>query len=154
LVGFLISPIPHFSWHIAEQYDLERAGQSIQTALESIRPFQIRTVGIGLFTGIRQIVYVPIIKDCRLIEIHQRIWQAAQPVSQGSNHLYSPDNWVPHITLFHENLTQENIGPVMEYLAVKSYAWEITIDQLALITDTFDEGNCLQVKARYPIGKQ
>jgi 2'-5' RNA ligase len=153
LVGFLVSAIPHFSWHIAEQYDPEQVEESIQTVLESIQPFQIRTVGIGLFTGVRKIVYVPINKDCRLIDIHQRIWQAAQPISQGSNHLYSPINWVPHITLIHENITQEKIGPVMKYLAEKTYAWEITIDQLAWITDKFDAGNCVQVKASYPIGK-
>ncbi len=151
LIGFLISPIPHLSWQIAEQYQQQPLEKSIRELTFKIPPFKIRTNGLGLFTGVRQVIYIPIIKDCYLVELHQQIWQAAQPHSEGINPLYSPDFWVPHITLIHENLTAENIGPIMKYLASKSYNWEMTIDQLNLVSSAQSETSSLLVKKSFPL---
>lgn len=151
LIGFLVSPIPHFSWQIAEQYDQELLAQSITEITQTIPPFQIRTNGIGLFTGIRQVIYVPIVKDCHLIDIHNKIWQIGKAHSKELSPLYSPDTWVPHITLVHENLTPENIGTVLKFLASQTYHWEMTIDQIALVSDSMDGINELQIKANFQI---
>lgn len=151
LVGFVVSPIPHFSWHIAESYNREKLDHSISKTIIEIPPFKIRTIGLGLFPGTQSIVYIPIIKDCLLSEFHKHIWQAVEPFSKGSNYLYSPDLWVPHITLIHENLTPDKIGPVIKHLSTKNYSWEISIDHLDLITDTLEDGNCLNVLSSYPL---
>lgn len=151
LVGFLVSPIPHISWHIAEQYDFDQAEKSILAAIKKITPLHIRTTGIGLFTGIRQVVYIPVVKDCELIEIHRQIWSATQPHSFESNQLYNPDNWVPHITIIHENLTEDNIGPVIKYLAGRSFSWEMKIDQLAFITDAENEKSSMQIISSFSL---
>ncbi len=151
LIGFLVSPIPHFSWQIAEQYDQELLAETVTKISQTIPPLQIRTGGIGLFTGIRQVIYIPIIKDCHLINVHEQIWQAVEPHAKALSPLYGPDMWVPHITLVHENLTPENIGPIMTFLASETYQWEFRIDQLVLISDSAAEDSKLQIKARYPL---
>lgn len=149
LVGFLISPIPHFSWQIAERYDQDLLNEKITHLTQKISPFRVRTNGIGLFTGIRQVIYIPVIKDCELIDLHNQIWTATQTASTELNMLYSPDLWVPHITLIHENLTPHNIGPVMKYLASQTYNWEMIIDQIVLVSDAVDDLNELQIKATF-----
>lgn len=149
LVGFLVSPIPHFSWQIAEDYDLNQLVDCISKTVQNISPIRVRTNGIGLFTGLRQVIYIPIIKDCELINIHTQIWTATQTLSNELNPLYSPDLWVPHITLIHENLTPENIGPVMKYLVSSTYNWEMTIDKIALVSDSVEDMDELQIKASF-----
>lgn len=151
LVGFLVSPIPHFSWQIAEQYDQELLTENLTDFCQTIPPFKIRTSGLGLFTGMRQVIYIPIIKDCHLIELHAQIWRAVGSHARELSPLYGPDMWVPHITLVHENLTPDNIGPIMTFLSTETYQWEFQIDQLVLISDSASEDSKLQIKARYPL---
>ncbi len=149
LVGFLVSPIPHFSWQIAGDYNLNQLVDRISKTVQVISPVRVRTNGIGLFTGFRQVVYIPIIKDCELINIHTQIWTATQTISTELSPLYSPSSWVPHITLIHENLTPENIGPVMKYLASSTYNWEMTIDKIALVSDSVEDMDELKIKASF-----
>jgi 2'-5' RNA ligase len=46
---------------------------------------------------------------------------------------YSPDQWVPHITLAYNDVTSANIDCVMQSLAFQTFNWEIQIDNLILV---------------------
>ncbi len=152
LFGFLVSPIPHFSWQIAERYDQEIVEKTLTEITHNIPPFQLRTNGIGLFTGARQVIHIPILKSCQMIKIHDQLWQAIKFYANELNPLYGPDLWTPHITLVHDNLNPENIGSIVNYLAAQMYNWEMTIDQIALVSDSPQDNNQLQFQASFKLG--
>ncbi|HZT38195.1 MAG TPA: 2'-5' RNA ligase family protein, partial [Bryobacteraceae bacterium] len=75
--GIYVTPFPHMSYHVADSYDL----QSFQPALAAIaadaHPIQIHTSGLGVFTGGRPILYVPVVRSPELTELHRRILSVA-----------------------------------------------------------------------------
>ena len=133
LQGIRVTPYPHFSWQIAQDYDFERLEEIIRSLARAAPSLTVRTTGLALFTGLRPVIYVPVVKDAALLELHAQIWNRAQSASQGLSPYYAPDAWMPHISLSYEDISPDNIGSVIERLAFRSFNWEMTIDNIALI---------------------
>jgi 2'-5' RNA ligase len=51
---------------------------------------------------------------------------------------YTPDQWVPHITLAYKDVTSANLDCVMQGLAFQVFKWEIQIDNLILVVQGED----------------
>ncbi|MBN1146504.1 MAG: 2'-5' RNA ligase family protein [Anaerolineales bacterium] len=144
LQGVRVTPYPHFSWQIAQDYDFERLEEIVRGIARASPPLAVRTAGLALFTGFRPVLYVPVVKDALLLELHAHIWRSAQPASQGLSPYYAPDAWMPHISLAYEDVNRENIGPLIESLAFRSFNWEMTIDNIALIYEPKGEIGALK----------
>ncbi|HEX9028687.1 MAG TPA: 2'-5' RNA ligase family protein [Anaerolineales bacterium] len=149
LRGVKVTPIPHFSWQIAQEYDLERLQQILSEFAATAHPIQIYTGGLGLFTGPRPIIFIPIIKTTSLIDFHARLWERTQAASQSASPFYSPPAWVPHITLAYEDVDRANISAVMGRLVFRSFSWEMTIDNLTLIYELNGQVEPLQFKYQF-----
>lgn len=134
LAGVKATPIPHFSWHIAESYDFKTLEASIKRFAGMIRPFNIHTSGLGLFTRENPVLYFPIVRTSLLSKIHQEIWVWAMSLSQKPSPYYAPELWMPHITLAHGDVNLAALNCAVERLAFQVIAWEITIDNLAVVT--------------------
>ena len=136
-----ITPFPHFSWHVAENYDFDLLEKKMELVAKTLKPFKVKTTGLGIFSGERLVLYIPVVKNEELMKIHIKIWDNFNDISQGSWNEYHPDNWMPHITLAYGDLTEKNIGEVMNYLSFKNFTWEMTINNLSFIfTPTGDIG--------------
>lgn len=133
LTGIRVTPYPHFSWQIAQDYDPEKLERSLQRIADRTPPFTVRTTGLGLFSGLHPVLFIPVIKDAGLVRLHEIIWQELQDAAQGLSPYYSPSAWVPHISLAYEDLTPTNIGPILQSLLPRPFNWEMTIDNLAFI---------------------
>lgn len=133
LHGVQITPLPHFSWQIASNYDFEALEAIIDDLAACTPPFIVRTTGLGLFTGIRPVLFVPLIKDAFLQNLHATIWEKSIPTVAGLSSYYSPTHWIPHISLAYQDIDAQNIGPIMQNLTFRTFNWELCIDNLALI---------------------
>lgn len=143
--GIRITPFPHFSWQIGEAYDFS----ALKTCLESIAasqpPFKVRTTGLGQFTGEHPVLFIPVVKSPELVNFHQRVWQALLPITTGASPYYSPENWIPHISIGYEDLNTQNIGAVMQELAFRTFNWEFEVDNLSFIYEPSGFTGTLQV---------
>jgi len=133
LQGIRVTPYPHLSWQIAQDYDFGRLEKIIDALARGTPPLVVHSAGLGLFTGVRPVVYIPVVKDAELMELHARIWHSVQPTCQGLSPYYSPQAWMPHISLAYEDVSPANIGPLIESLAFRPFNWEMTIDNISLI---------------------
>lgn len=133
LVGVKMTPLPHFSWQIAEAYDLKKTRIVLEDFSRSAKPFSIHTTGLGLFTGGTPVVYIPIVKDEYLLGLHKMIWERSLEAVLGASPYYSPGQWVPHITLAYGDVTPEKLSCAMGILSSRSLNWEIDIDHIALV---------------------
>ena len=149
LHGIRVTPCPHFSWQIAQDYDSERLEEIIHDVAYATPPLTVRTTGLALFTGPYPVIYLPLVKDTHLLELHAHIWYSAQSTSQGLSPYYAPDAWMPHISLAYEDVSPDNIGPVFESLAFRSFNWEMTIDNISLIYEP--EGQTGALKFRFKL---
>ncbi len=133
LTGIKVTPYPHFSWQIAKDYDLEQLRGIVQEIASKTAPFKVHTGGIGIFTGPKPVIFISVVKSQALMELHANIWEKAKEVGRDISPLYSPDTWMPHISLAYENVNASNITAVMDGLFFRSFSWEMTIDNIAFI---------------------
>jgi 2'-5' RNA ligase len=135
LRGIYGTPYPHFSYHVAVGYDLTRLEPVLQAVAEATTVFTLNTSGIGMFNGDNPVLYMPVVRTAVLSELHERVWTAVAPHSSGAQDYYSADNWMPHITLAHHDLTPDNLAPIVAWLNQQNLTWQVTINNLSLIFD-------------------
>ena len=146
LEGILITPFPHFSWQVAEDYVFELLEQKMEEISQTIKPFVLDTAGLGIFTGEKPVIYIAINKNNQLIEIHKKIWDAFNEIASNSLEYYKSENWIPHISIAYEDVSKRNIGDVMRYLTFENFHWKIKIDNLAFIFEPTGEIGKLKYK--------
>ena len=129
-----IEAMPHFSYHVAENYDEAVVGVLQEVAGEE-RPFIITASAIGIFPAPNPIIYAPVVRTPELTRLHNQLYTHLEPIAQDSNLHYSPHAWIPHITLSHNNITLEKLGPISQWLHQQAINWTITIDNFHLLTD-------------------
>ena len=146
LAGIKTTPFPHFSWLIAEDFDWPGVEIALQDALAGMHPFRVRTTGVALFTGPAPVIYVPLVRTRALSELHEGLWARTQSHGIGMSPLYSPERWMPHITLAYGDTNIQTLQCVMERLSERIYNWEIEIDNLALIYQITGQVGALRAK--------
>lgn len=136
LQGVYVTPFPHFSYQVAEHYDMEAVAEVLADSARQTPPFAVQTTGLGIFTGgLLPVVYVNVARDPHLTELHQMLWSRLAPVSTGILAYYHPQVWVPHITLGHGDITRENLPDVVRLLQAHQFAWRVPVDNVALLYD-------------------
>jgi 2'-5' RNA ligase len=123
----------HISWHIAEQYDSSSVKQILEKTVAKYRPFEVISSGIGVFTGEKPVLYLPVVKTLRMTQLHNDLWDELDPIALGSSPLYSPRLWMPHITLVYEESDPELVYRAARQLMSDPLKMEWIIDNFALI---------------------
>jgi 2'-5' RNA ligase len=144
--GILQTPIPHFSWSVAGKYDFNRLEAFLERQAAQTKPFIARTTGLGVFSGPQPTIYIPVVKDRPLLELHQDLLDGVAGLSEGLNPYYSPEFWMPHITLAGGDLDAKSLACCMELLVEQNLNWEITVDNLAIIQQSKGEVGAVRVK--------
>lgn len=142
--------MPHLSWHVSMDYDPVALDDFLKHILSSLKPFEIHTTGVGIFSAPQPVVYLPVVKTRALLDLHEMLWKGVSPLTQSGNRLYSPDVWVPHITIAYESSLLENICGVIDELAVKPLETTLKFDHLAVI---YRDGDQLGQKDRYDLSE-
>jgi len=133
LAGINTTPLPHFSWQGADDYSVDEVEQNLNEITSQLAPFSVRTAGLGLFTGSVPVLYLALVKTALLIEVHRTIWEMIGPLGTGLNRHYSPDLWMPHITIAYQDLTADNLACAVKNLIFVPVDLEIRVNQLALL---------------------
>lgn len=135
LKGIYVTPLPHFSWQIAEDYAWDAMDNALQKIADVAHPFVVQTTGLAIFTAESPAVYIPIVRTKELSEFHEMIWDRLAPISTNISLFYSPPSWMPHITLAYGDVDSVKLDCLIEKLAFRPIYWEIEIDNLTLIQE-------------------
>jgi 2'-5' RNA ligase len=146
LTGIALRPLPHFSWHIAAEYDFKQLEAILARMAAGAAPFSVRTTGLGLFTGDAPVIYIQLIKEANLAGFHQALWEQVHPTAIGPSSHYAPEVWVPHITLAYGFENPGELNCAVEKLAFQPFNWEIRVDHLALVCQESGQVGKLQSK--------
>jgi 2'-5' RNA ligase len=144
LIGVRITPFPHFTYQVVDDYDQSQLEPILQDIAHQAQPFTVHTTGLGIFTGDAPVIYLPLVKNDLLLHFHKVLWDRTREVSLGANTYYSPGLWMPHITLGYGDVTTFNLGCAMDSLAFRDFNWQIVVDNLTFIGQ-FDQsvyGSC------------
>ncbi len=127
--------VPHVSYHVAESYDGEKVIEVLKEVAKEKRPFTITATGIGIFPAPRPIIYVPVVRSPELANLHAILFPRLSAIAQNNNSHYAPEAWIPHITLGHDDIATDKLGPISQWLHQQTINWTITIDNFYLLTD-------------------
>jgi 2'-5' RNA ligase len=150
--GVSAAPIPHFSFHLAERYDVEQVGQMLRRFAMQLSPFIVQTNGLGVFTGAEPVLFIPVIRSLKLINLQARLWNPLSQVAVNPSPLYHPEAWRPHITLAHRDVDHELLPQVVRLLSERDFRWEIPIDTLGVLSDKSEPDDDIMLRVRLGTG--
>lgn len=133
LTGVQDVPVPHFSWQGAEAYPMAQLETLLTRMAREITPFRARAAGLGIFTGVKPVVYIPLVKDEKLLTLHKLLWEETQPLMVGPNPYYHPELWVPHITLALHEVDAWRLACAVEEMATQKIEFEVLVNNLTVL---------------------
>jgi len=131
-------PTPHVTWFAAEAMDIEKTVPILSQIASNIDDFQVHTFGLGIFTGVQPILYLPMVKTLEMIHLHDVLWDQMEPYSQEPKKYYSPRLWVPHITLALRDLTHQKLSCAVESIGHQPIELFVNINNL-IIAETNED---------------
>jgi hypothetical protein len=147
--GIYVTPFPHMSYHVADSYDLQAFQPALAAIAADSHPIQIHTSGLGVFTGGRPILYVPVVRSPELTELHRRILSVASAAAIEPSPHYTSEHWSPHITLGYGDLAPHRLAQVLEAFGGRDFTWDVTLDNLSIIDEN---GGHQALKLQLPLG--
>lgn len=139
LRGIYMTPTPHFTWLVAEKFELDLVKSILNDIVAEIQSFKLHTFGLGIFSGEEPVLYLPMVKSLKMIDLHCQIWEHIAPLSQGLKMYYSPKIWVPHITLARKDLTKETLSCAINAIAFEQIELYVKVNNLAVAELDNDE---------------
>ncbi len=144
------TPFPHFTYQVAASYQVDALEPALQHFAGRKAEFRVKTAGLGVFTGARPVLYIPVVRSPELTEFHRELWQAIDGAGSGLSSYYHPDRWVPHITLALIDILPDKLAAMVRLLGERELDWEFTVDNLCFI---YDDGTLPRLKCRCGFGE-
>lgn len=139
LKGVRIFPVPHFSWLVAKAVDVEAANRKLMELGKHLPPLQVRTSGLGVFSGPSPVIYIALVNDSAMQAYHHQIWEAVNSLTTQPVPYYAPGYWMPHITLAYGDVTPERLPCALMELCYDCLDRVIHVDTLALVSQEGQE---------------
>jgi 2'-5' RNA ligase len=150
LRGIYVTPFPHFTYHVAEHYEVEQVGPVLKRFASEHTGFTVMTAGLGVFTGAHPVVYIPVVRSPELSRFHRMLWDELGDAGLGVNDHYKPEGWVPHITLAIGDVDNVNLPHIIKYLSKRDFYWKIPVQAISLVYSTGTEYG-LRSRLDYPL---
>jgi 2'-5' RNA ligase len=139
LSGVKITPLPHFSWQIADDYPEPETKTTIQAIAHQTKPFTVQAGGLGIFSGPQPVVFISLARSAELNQLHEQLWQAFKTSAKGLSRYYNPQKWMPHITLIFGEETSQALQCGLSKLTAQIFDWEIEVNNIAFVSQTLNQ---------------
>lgn len=150
LSGATISPLPHFSYQVARDYDLAVLQEVVAKVAAGCRALRVQAGGLGIFTGTAPILYVPIVRSPELTRFQVAVWSAASVAAGKLDQHYHPASWAPHVSLAFGDTTPAKVAAAVELLSGRDLAWDLELDNLAIVKGAGNKPQ--ELVGRYDLG--
>lgn len=139
LSGIKIPQNPHFSWMVAERFEENPVREAFADFARKVESFEVHTTGLGIFTGEKPILYLPLVKTESLLKMHGELWRALFQTGTNQNTVYHPDQWIPHVTVISEEMPVQQFACVFESIVSLDLKLTICVNNLSLIYSNQEE---------------
>ncbi len=142
--------LPHVTFHISERDTDPAAAAVVERVAARTAPFTVHTVGLGVFAGPGPILYIGVARSpaaAALAETLDRELAAAG--SPGTDPHYTPERWMPHVTIAQQNLEGVDLGALLAWLVAQPLTMELPIGELSIARET---ATGAEILATFPLG--
>ena len=131
--GVHATRFPHFSYHVAEEYELGRLAESLEKIARELRPFSVAVSGMGIFTRKLPVIYLPVVRSLEMQRIHGEVAEMASDLASGVNEFYASEVWIPHITVAEGDVDLLVLPEIVRRFGERNLRWEMRVANLAVI---------------------
>jgi 2'-5' RNA ligase len=146
LAGVKVTPYPHFSWQIAEDYPEPDTEMAVRTIAGQTKPFKVCTGGLGVFSGPQPVVFISIARNTELNQLHKKIWQQFTTSAKGVSPYYNSQRWMPHITLIFGEEKSSALQCGLKMLTSRSFEWEIDVNNISFVSQSDNQVGTLSYR--------
>jgi len=140
--------IPHLSFHIGAHDVDSGADAVVERVARETEPFTVYSAGLGVFPG--PVVHLTVARSPAAAALAVRLERDLAAAGFPSTDPYfTPERWMPHITLAHRNLEGVELGALLAWLVVQDVTWQIPLDSLSVARET-ETG--AEILATFPLG--
>ncbi|WP_426060168.1 2'-5' RNA ligase family protein [Hymenobacter sp. B1770] len=126
------TPDPHLTYLLTGTRRLNELKAVLRELAATTPPFSAFTTGLGVFPGRNPVIYIPVLRSNDLNLLHQRVLDVTSPFCRAGTY-YSPDRWLPHISLALHDTTPDLLGPVLGHLNEETYNLRLNVNNLAIL---------------------
>ncbi|WP_158290457.1 2'-5' RNA ligase family protein [Halobacillus salinus] len=131
-VGVQSFDYPNLGFQGGSCKDINSLIEDLIELCKKVRSFEFETHGIGYFEDTANVVYLSVDKNPNLKELHNDLNSLMKRHCDNIFKLYEPDNWVPHITLAMQDLSDDDLNRFKsEYKNAQNFNQEI--NNIALV---------------------
>jgi 2'-5' RNA ligase len=94
-----LGDVHHISLAIYDDPPLERFVPALTAFAETLSPFEVRLVNIGLFADATNVVFLGVVVTDSLLALHRRAHAALGAFQDTCWAYYLPGAWVPHVSV-------------------------------------------------------
>jgi len=139
----------HISWQGAQDYALSETEGRVRMISRTFGPLETWINGIGLFPGAAPVLYLSVSRNPELSALNATLWEALQPLATQINPYFSPEEWIPHISIFYgDDQSASALGCAIEKILIKPIRLRLEIGHLSLGSFQGQENKTL---FRYPL---
>ena len=132
--GIKVMPIPHFTWHVSNDYEINEVIHEIRLLCKKMKPIQVSTEGLSFFVNELFVAYNGIKNTPELKATQKLLCDTIDPYSTNPANYYFPENWVPHVTLvLQDRALAKQKSNLMKFLRPYELNWKFTVDNFLLI---------------------
>lgn len=124
---------PHLSFQGGICGDVKLIDTNLKKLCARIKPPLLRIEGINTFQEPDRVIFMEVVKTRTLRRIQQRIDALLREYCSQVFELYSPQNWHPHLTLAHGDLTRSNLQKAKKDLENYHPRYKLKVQNICLV---------------------
>jgi 2'-5' RNA ligase len=130
--------IPHITHIQASELEEPDFYLALDKFAQRQTPFIVRTVGLGVFTGEKNALYISVVRNPELTAIQTNLITSLASSMEGILETHFINQWIPHISLMIPDMGSGQIGRVIDLLAQRDFTWEFRVRQLIVLDGQHD----------------
>jgi 2'-5' RNA ligase len=143
-------PHPHLGFQGGICEDIKEIDTNLKKLSLQIKPFFIRIEGINTFEKPDRVIFWEVIQTKNLQRIHKKIDALLRKYCSQTFKLYSPQNWHPHVTLAHEDLTKSKFKRAKKDLENYHPRYKLKAHNICLVR-WYDKDKKIRIYKKYAL---
>lgn len=143
-------PHPHLSFQGGICDDIKKIDANLENLSTRIKPYLLRMGGINSFEKLERVIFLEVEKTKTLQLIHQKIDDLLRKHCAHTFELCSPQNWHPHVTLAHQDLTVDNFQKAKKELQNYHLRYKLRVHNVCLVR-WYDNDRKIRIYKKYAL---
>ena len=127
-----IGDVPHLSLAIYDDFPPAELAAKVAGFAATLTPVPLRLANIGIFTGIRSVLFLGLVVTEPLLALHRECHRILSPFRSRCSEHFRPGAWIPHVTLA-MNVTPDTVPACVGAVAANWTPADATLDAVRLI---------------------